>query len=100
MQNNNQTPYNGWSVSNSFLKRCFAIYGHSLVAALIIVIPIYIIIFIVFGSMFLTGLSDARERGRENMDNQRYMQNSDMPEDMDMSDEPEGSSLDTKVNLR
>ncbi len=44
--------YKGWIVSNSFLKRCFAIFGHMLVAQLIISIPIYIIMFIVMASVF------------------------------------------------
>lgn len=39
--------YKGWLNSDSFLKRAFAIYGYSLVAALIIGIPIYAIFFLI-----------------------------------------------------
>lgn len=35
--------YRGWLVSDRFLKRAFAVYGYSLVAGLIIVVPIYLI---------------------------------------------------------
>lgn len=35
-------------ISKSFLKRAFAVYGHSLVAGLIIAVPIWIVIFIIF----------------------------------------------------
>lgn len=41
--------YKGWLNSDKFLKRCLAIYGYSIVAAFIIMIPLYIIIFIVAG---------------------------------------------------
>lgn len=44
----NPNQYNGWLVSTSFLKRCFAVLGHMLVAQIIIAIPIWIILFIVF----------------------------------------------------
>lgn len=39
--------YKGWLLSDSFLKRAFAIYGYSLVAGLIILIPLYIFILII-----------------------------------------------------
>ena len=35
--------YNGWLNSDKFLKRAFAIYGYTMVAGLIIMIPFYII---------------------------------------------------------
>jgi flagellar biosynthesis protein FliP len=38
--------YKGWIISDNFLKRAFAIYGHGMVAALMISIPFYILIFI------------------------------------------------------
>ena len=38
--------YKGWLNSDHFLKRAFAVYGYMLVASLIIIIPIYAIIFI------------------------------------------------------
>lgn len=34
-------------LSESFLTRAFAVYGHSLVAGLVIVAPIYLLIFII-----------------------------------------------------
>jgi len=40
--------YKGWLNSDNFLKRAFAIYGYSMIAGLIIIIPLYIIIFIIF----------------------------------------------------
>ena len=39
--------YKGWLNSDKFLKRAFAIYGYTLVAGLIITIPLYIIIIII-----------------------------------------------------
>ena len=47
--------YKGWLISDSFLKRAFAVYGYSLVAGLIIslivMIPL-IILFFIFGLLF------------------------------------------------
>ncbi len=40
--------YKGWLNSDSFWKRAFAIYGYSTVAAMVIMIPIYLIIIIIF----------------------------------------------------
>ena len=42
--------YNGWLVSESFLKRCFAVLGHGLVAQAIIAIPMWIIMAILMFS--------------------------------------------------
>ncbi len=39
--------YKGWLNSDKFLKRAFAIYGYSIVASLIIMIPFFIIILII-----------------------------------------------------
>ena len=44
--------YNGWLNSDKFLKRAFAIYGHSVVAGLIIVVPIYLLMFLFMGIIF------------------------------------------------
>ncbi|MBD3309749.1 hypothetical protein GF351_00870 [Candidatus Woesearchaeota archaeon] len=38
--------YRGWLISDNFLKRAFAIYGYTLVAGLVIMIPVYIIMFL------------------------------------------------------
>lgn len=38
-------------ISDSFLKRAFAVYGHSMVAGLIIALPAYLI----FGAIFFWG---------------------------------------------
>jgi len=40
--------YRGWLVSDKFLKRAFACLGYQTVAGLIIVIPFYIIVFLIF----------------------------------------------------
>lgn len=40
-------------LSDNFLKRAFAILGHYTVASLIIVIPLYIIIFIIAFALYL-----------------------------------------------
>lgn len=47
--------YKGWLNSDKFLKRAFAIYGYMLVAGLIIAIPFYIILLLLF--MFLSPLA-------------------------------------------
>ena len=39
--------YKGWLNSDSFLKRAFATYGYVMVASLIIMLPLYAIIFLV-----------------------------------------------------
>ncbi len=44
--------YKGWLNSDSFLKRAFATYGYVMVASLIIMIPIYALMFL--GIMFFT----------------------------------------------
>ncbi len=44
--------YKGWLNSDSFLKRAFAAYGYVMVASLIIMIPVYALMFL--GIMFLT----------------------------------------------
>ncbi len=41
-------------VSESFMKRCFAVFGHSMVASLIIMIPFYAIMFAI---IFALGIS-------------------------------------------
>ncbi|PIN74285.1 hypothetical protein COV20_01560 [Candidatus Woesearchaeota archaeon CG10_big_fil_rev_8_21_14_0_10_45_16] len=44
--------YKGWLVSDRFLKRCFAILGHSLVASLIIygiIMAVCLVFFMIFG---------------------------------------------------
>ena len=40
--------YKGWLNSDYFLKRAFATYGYSLVAGLIVIIPFYLVLFLVF----------------------------------------------------
>ena len=40
--------YKGWLISDNFLKRAFAVYGYMMVAGLIIVIPVYVLMFIMF----------------------------------------------------
>ena len=45
--------YKGWLNSDYFLKRAFATYGYSLVASLIIILPIYFIMFLVMIIMAL-----------------------------------------------
>ncbi len=35
--------YRGWLVSDRFLKRAFAVYGYSLVAGLIVIVPVYLV---------------------------------------------------------
>lgn len=44
--------YKGWLNSDNFLKRAFAIYGYMMVAGLIIMIPIYIIMFTMMFLLF------------------------------------------------
>ena len=39
--------YKGWLNSDFFIKRAFATYGYSFVAGLIIILPIYFVIFLV-----------------------------------------------------
>ncbi len=39
--------YKGWLVSDRFLKRAFAVYGYSLVAGLIVIVPIYLLALLV-----------------------------------------------------
>lgn len=57
-QNNSSTSnvdthsYKGWMNSDSFLKRAFGVLGHYIVAALIVAIPFYILLFFVFGAFF------------------------------------------------
>ena len=42
-------------LSDSFLKRAFAVYGHSIVAGLIIAVPIYIVVFIIMMALGMGG---------------------------------------------
>ena len=42
--------YKGWLNSDNFLKRAFAAYGYMMVASVIIIIPIYALMFV--GMMF------------------------------------------------
>ena len=42
-------------LSDSFLKRAFAVLGHYLVASLIVVVPIYILIFIIAMALGMGG---------------------------------------------
>ncbi|MBS3097776.1 hypothetical protein J4209_03175 [Candidatus Woesearchaeota archaeon] len=39
--------YKGWLNSDKFLKRAFAIYGYTMVAGLIIMVPFYALMFII-----------------------------------------------------
>jgi hypothetical protein len=39
--------YKGWLNSDSFLKRAFSIYGYMMVAALMIMIPVYLLFFVI-----------------------------------------------------
>ena len=49
--------YKGWLNSDSFIKRAFAVYGYSMVAGLIVALPIYLLFFIVgMVVYFLTGV--------------------------------------------
>ncbi len=45
--------YKWWLNSDSFLKRAFAIYGYSMVAAFIILIPFYIVMFIIMFAVWM-----------------------------------------------
>ena len=38
--------YKGWLISDNFLKRAFAVYGYTMVAGLIIMIPVYVLMFL------------------------------------------------------
>lgn len=44
--------YKGWLISDSFLKRAFAVLGYNMVAGLILYIPLVILMSFVVGSMF------------------------------------------------
>ncbi len=44
--------YKGWLISDSFIKRAFAVLGYNMVAGLILYIPFVIFMFFVVGSMF------------------------------------------------
>lgn len=46
-KNKNDWKKTSWLMSDSFLKRAFAIYGYSLVAGLIIMGTFYLILFII-----------------------------------------------------
>lgn len=37
--------YKGWLISDNFFKRAFAIYGYCMIAGLLIMIPLYILMF-------------------------------------------------------
>lgn len=48
MTSKNETyGYRGWLYSDSFLKRAFAVLGYSLVAQLILAIPIYAVVLVI-----------------------------------------------------
>jgi hypothetical protein len=44
--------YKGWMLSDNIIKRAFGVYGHSLLAALMIMIPIYVLMFIIMGAIW------------------------------------------------
>ncbi len=44
--------YKGWLISDSFLKRAFAVLGYNMVAGLILYIPLVILMSFVVGSIF------------------------------------------------
>lgn len=44
--------YKGWLISDSFLKRAFAVLGYNMVAGLILYIPLVILMSFVMGSIF------------------------------------------------
>ena len=50
-----ETPYNGWLVSNNFLKRAFGVWGHMFVANLIIIIP-FMIIWVIIKFIIIGGV--------------------------------------------
>lgn len=48
--------YKGWLNSDSFIKRAFAVYGYSIVAGLLIIVPVYAILALFFVLFALVGL--------------------------------------------
>ncbi len=72
-----------WLTSDNFLKRCFAIYGHALVAH-VIVSAVFLLLWVlmmgVFAAMFFHGMRDART-GKP-MDMMRQGQRQEMQMDM------------------
>lgn len=44
--------YKGWLISDSFIKRAFAVLGYNMVAGLMLYIPFVVIFFFLMGSMF------------------------------------------------
>ena len=55
--------YNGWLISDSFIKRALAVYGYGFVAWFMIFVPIFILIMI-FGLVFWwMALNEAAENG-------------------------------------
>jgi len=53
---NEKNKYNGWLISDSFLKRCLAVTGHYLVGGLIIWCSLLIVVGIFLGLIALLGL--------------------------------------------
>jgi hypothetical protein len=57
--------YKGWLNSDSFLKRAFAVYGYSMVAGLIVAIPIMVICFVIgfalFSTLMVTGVNQREQ---------------------------------------
>lgn len=104
--------YKGWLNSDSFLKRAFAIYGYNFVAgmiiSLVIIVPIMLIVFMIFGAAIFGGFRDARDGmpGKDVYYNQGRMDYSNhggygegMPEGAGqgmMDDKMEGSTPPTK----
>ena len=51
--------YKGWLQSDKLIKRAFAVYGHMLVAGLIIAIPLYLLVFVAIVVAYLMGAGGA-----------------------------------------
>lgn len=64
-----------WLLSDNFLKRCFAIWGHYFVAQLIIsgvFMVLFSIFFFVFGLFFATIFSATADHGNSRMERDVY----------------------------
>lgn len=61
-----------WLYSDNFLKRCFAIYGHNLVASLIVGIVVWIIMGTLFAGLIMAGFGQMFESNHSKRDSMMY----------------------------